>query len=291
MHAVEVLVMLLGGAAATHELYAAGITRGRLRRLLADGCLIRARQGWYALPSTAADALAALRIGGRLDCVSALEALGCWRPDGCGLHVAVPGDAVRLRAPGDARARLDVSDHVTVHWNDDEVGERLSVTIERALEQMVRCQPAEFAVAIADSALAATKGRRPLISRSAWRRIASSHPRSGRLLLEVDPLSGSGTESVFRIRLLVRCGLRPRAQVAVRGVGRVDFLLGRRLVIEVDSEMFHANPAQYHADRRRDALLSARGYRVLRFTYQQVLHDWPLVEASVRAAVRRGDHR
>ncbi|GMA28153.1 endonuclease domain-containing protein [Arenivirga flava] len=287
---VESLVTLLGGLAATHELYAKGIRRGQLRRLLADGRLIRVRQGWYALPLTAADALAAARVGGRLDCISALASWGCWTPERCGLHVAVDGHAIRLRHPDDHRRRLDPAAAVTVHWNDDQPGDRLVVPIERALRQMVQCQPVEFAVAVADSALSSTQGRRPLISHSIWRAIAATH-RSAHLLLEVDPNSGSGTESVFRIRLLMRCGLRPRAQVKIRGVGRVDFVLGRRLVIEIDSETFHANPAQYHADRRRDSLLSARGYRVLRFTYQQVMDDWPLVESAVLGAVRRGDIR
>ncbi len=288
---VESLVMLLGGVAATHELYANGISRGRLRRLLADRRLIRVRQGWYALPLTAADALAAVRLGGRLDCISALASWGCWAPERCGLHVAVDGHAVRLRHPGDHRRRLDPSATATVHWSDEQPGDRLVVPVERALRQLVRCQPVEYAVAVADSALSSTQGRRPLISRSTWRAIAATRPSIAHLLLEVDPSSGSGTESVFRIRLLMHCGLRPRAQVMIRGVGRVDFLLGRRLVIEIDSEMFHANPAQYHADRRRDALLSALGYRVLRFTYQQVMDDWPLVESAVLGAVRRGDIR
>jgi very-short-patch-repair endonuclease len=70
----------------------------------------------------------------------------------------------------------------------------------------------------------------------------------------------------------------------------VDFVIGERLVIEVDGAEYHTDPVRFEADRRRDALLSARGYRVLRFSYRLVIDDWPTVETAVLAAVARGDH-
>jgi very-short-patch-repair endonuclease len=78
--------------------------------------------------------------------------------------------------------------------------------------------------------------------------------------------------------------------VSIPGVGRVDFLLGSRLVIEVDGTTFHDRGSQFENDRRRDAELSARGYRVLRFSYRQILYDWPLVEAAIWAALARRDN-
>lgn len=291
MNSLQVLVAAMGGVIATHELYAHGITRGRIAALLRAGALQRIRQGWYGLPEIAPLAAAAVRVGGVLGCVSTLGRYGCWMPPDAGIHVAVPHHRARLRRPADAHARLSPIDAVRVHWSDLEPEGRLSLGVEDALRQVARCQPIEYVLAIVDSALARREGREPLLSRHRWAELASEFGELEPLLREVDPRSESGTESVFRIRLLIRCGLRPRSQVEVMGVGRIDFLLGRRLVIEVDSERFHANPVQYRADRRRDALLSARGFRVLRFTYEQVLFDWPQVEASVLAAVARGDHR
>jgi very-short-patch-repair endonuclease len=55
-------------------------------------------------------------------------------------------------------------------------------------------------------------------------------------------------------------------------VGRVrDFFWPQcRLVVEADSYSWHRSPAALNADRERDVELTLAGYRVLRFTYEQV---------------------
>ena len=83
-----------------------------------------------------------------------------------------------------------------------------------------------------------------------------------------------------------RLGIRVRQQVQI-GPDRVDVVIGDRLVIELDSREFHEREKDY----ARDARLGARGYRVLRFTYHQVMNDWPSVERAVLAARARSDHR
>jgi very-short-patch-repair endonuclease len=82
-----------------------------------------------------------------------------------------------------------------------------------------------------------------------------------------------------------RIGVRFRQQVRI-GRDRVDFLIGDRLVVEIDSTGYH-DPV---ADAKRDARLSMRGYRVLRFHYDQVVNHWNEVLGSVLAALSRGDH-
>lgn len=89
--------------------------------------------------------------------------------------------------------------------------------------------------------------------------------------------------------ILGRIGFRQ--QVDIPGVGRVDFLLGIRLVVEVDGAEFHTSRPSFEEDRRRDAVLSALGYRVLRFSYVQVERNWDQVAASILAALARGDHQ
>lgn len=109
-------------------------------------------------------------------------------------------------------------------------------------------------------------------------------------LLRADGICESGTETVFHERSRrIRRLHDVRRQVTIAGVGRVDFLIGDRLVIEIDGFAYHSDPEQFEQDRRRDAALSALGYRVLRFSYHQVMSRWPEVEGAVWAAIARGD--
>ena len=58
-----------------------------------------------------------------------------------------------------------------------------------------------------------------------------------------------------------------------------------RLVLEADSWTFHATRKAHRRDCARYNLLVIRGWRVLRFTWEQVLHDqayvrWVLAELT-----------
>jgi very-short-patch-repair endonuclease len=51
----------------------------------------------------------------------------------------------------------------------------------------------------------------------------------------------------------------------------VDFFWpAARLVVEIDGFRYHASRLSFEADRRRDADLAARGYRVVRVTWTQI---------------------
>lgn len=67
---------------------------------------------------------------------------------------------------------------------------------------------------------------------------------------------------------------------------RVDFLIGGWLIIEVDGRRYHVGADTFEADRERDALFAAWGYRVLRFSYRQVVDEleWVLEVISAVAA-------
>jgi very-short-patch-repair endonuclease len=149
-----------------------------------------------------------------------------------------------------------------------------------ALRTLRRCAPRELYLAALDSAIHVSPQLRAALA-------GSGHPvgRGG-----IDGVCESGTETLFRLRML-RQVPSLRCQVTIAGVGRVDFLIDERLVIEVDGRAFHDLPTAFEQDRRRDAELSRRGYRVLRFSYHQVMNGWSTVETAVLAAVARGDHR
>lgn len=272
-----------GGLAATHELLKAGATSHRLTRAVALGELVRVRQGWYALPTTDTLATEAARVGGRLTCVSGARLHQLWVSATDRLHVRVGRHDSRLRARHDKRVRLvDVGDErVRVHWGSKNApGTRFALLVRECLRDMVWCQSPERVIAAADSALRAGH-----LTRQQWLRDIDGLPRRlRRLLSEVDPRSESIIESIVRFRLR-RLGHAPRPQVKVPGVGRVDLVLGTRLVIELDGWEFHRTRKQFEEDRRRDALLAARGYRVLRFTYRQVTRDWQMVLAAIEACV------
>jgi len=60
---------------------------------------------------------------------------------------------------------------------------------------------------------------------------------------------------------------------------RVDLLVLGRLVVEADGAQFH-DPEE---DALRDALLARLGYRVIRFTYDEIVFHIDDVLARVRA--------
>ena len=68
---------------------------------------------------------------------------------------------------------------------------------------------------------------------------------------------------------------RPRVNARVCGF-EVDFLWpDGRLVVEVDGGTFHRHPRAFERDRKRDQILVAAGYRVIRVTWRQ-LQDEPM---------------
>src|SRR3978361_608451 len=74
------------------------------------------------------------------------------------------------------------------------------------------------------------------------------------------------------------------------GVGRVDFVVGERFVVEADSKAWHDGSVAFAEDRRRDLELHARGYIVLRLSYWQVINELDAAMAVIRSIVQRGEH-
>ncbi len=287
MNQVADAVLRRGGLAATFELYADGHTRRELAEAVATNRVVRVRQGWYANPAVHPTLREASRIGGRTTCISGLALHGFWTVPSTDLHVAVARDACRLRARTSAQLRLAELKRpgVRVHWGDHDDGTPFLLQPIACLKHAIACQPAEVVTAAADSVL----HKRPWLA-AEWRElVASGHLIDRPWLDRIDGICESGIESIWWFWMR-RLDLPIARQAHIPGVGRVDFLIGTRLVVEVDGFAYHSNPAQFEADRRRNALLSRLGYRVLRFSYLQVMESWPDVERAVLAAVLRGDH-
>jgi very-short-patch-repair endonuclease len=75
---------------------------------------------------------------------------------------------------------------------------------------------------------------------------------------------------------------RPEVNAAV-GPYEVDFHWpDRRVVVETDSWRHHGDRTAFERDRARDAYLQRLGFRVLRFTHRQLIHDRTSVVAALR---------
>ena len=148
------------------------------------------------------------------------------------------------------------------------------------------CQPKRDAVASLDSAL-----NRGVVSPSLLEPMLAQLPQVYAGLLQlVDGRAESGLET--HVRLMLRSvGIHARVQVRIDGVGRVDILVGDRLVIETDGRVWHSDARSFAEDKRRDLALAERGYLVLRVSYAQVDYESQHVLDVVRGIVARDEHR
>jgi very-short-patch-repair endonuclease len=83
----------------------------------------------------------------------------------------------------------------------------------------------------------------------------------------------------------------PACQVPVRRpdgrIAYIDFLYGDLgLGVEVDGNIAHATPRQRSADNQRANDIELRDIRLIRFTYEQVVHEPEMVAATVRSHLR-----
>ncbi len=144
--------------------------------------------------------------------------------------------------------------------------------------------------------LAGRADRMCLVDAQAIRDTLRRHPghngnaRLRKLFAHDVDLAFTRSELEARFLRLVRLGELPAPMVNAR-VARyeVDFLWNRqRLVAEVDGFRFHSDRAAFEGDRQRDAVLVARGFRVLRFSWRAVVHRPETVLVQVAQALARG---
>ena len=204
------------------------------------------------------------------------------------LHVAVPPNAARLRSPDSRALQLDLaSESIAVHWRQfawAPPAHACRDTVMAAIGHLILCQSRVSAIATIDSALNSR-----ILSRAQLRFILDHLPASYAAIESlVDGRAQSGLETLARLRLGSR-RVQVRIQVEIAGVGRVDALIGDRLILELDSRSHHLG-ANYEKDRTRDLRAIERGYIVLRVSYHRVMNDWASIENAIMTLVRRGDH-
>jgi len=285
MPRVTDVLTALEGVAQRRELIAHGVTGRQLSAAVNQRQAFRPRKGWYALPGTSNELIRAVRVGGRLGCVSAAKHYGWAVAERPGLHVCVAANAARLRLPHDKRERMPapIPRDVTLHWVEHPASRpesRLVTSRRETVLQLALCQSPELTVAALDSFLHLD----PVgsLDLDVWLRELPDAVLAR--LMECNRLCHSFLESIGRIRL-ANAGIRGRHQVRIAGVGRVDLLLADWLVIEWDGLEHHDNAAAHDEDCRRDAVLATQRRRCLRFSYNLVMHHWPLVLAAIQTAL------
>ncbi|GAA1853626.1 DUF559 domain-containing protein [Microbacterium koreense] len=260
------------------ELRRGGMSRRAIARHVSEGHLIRAARGLYADRRVCAPRRTAAAHGGALACVSAARHLGLW--------VLSPDDELHVGVGGHRHPRVHDGCRCVTHWDDGPGAAFAPVSVPRVLRQVLRCRGVEEFFVVLESAL-----RTGQITRAgvAWLR-ATGGPAAREAIAYARDDADSGLESLVRWRLRDR-GLRLRTQMSIVSVGRVDILIGERLLVEVDGVENHDGTSHRHKDLVRDAHAVIWGYVTLRFDYAMVVHDWETVEAAILAAVDRGLHR
>ena len=260
--AIALLASRPHGVFTAADLRHEGVGRSSLVDRVRIGALFRLHHGVYTIVPPRL-----LRIEGRwlaavLACglgavLSHTAAAALWEmraiPSGP-IHITVPTTAGRRRRPG-----------LVVHRSSTLLASQ--TTIRRAIP-------------VTNPARTLSDLRR-LLSPQAWADVERRAIDCGR----IGHPEPAESELERRFRALCRRHRLPQP-VAQQQVGpyTVDFVWpDRRVIVELDGFRTHGRRSGFESDRSRDAWLTARGYRVVRFTWRQ-LHDEP---AMVIATLRR----
>lgn len=255
------------GGLSTRAALIAATSRADVDRALRDGAVVRVAHGRYALPSVEEAESVAHAVNGHLALTSAALHHG-WEVKAVPKvpHVIVPRhrNVPRARRSGIVIHRGDL--HV-----DDLSG--IATSRELTLMQCLRNLPDDEALVIADSALRHHEG--PTLKRVLAQVRGAGRTKVLRIGRAADERAANAFESVARAICLQVPGLEVIPQAVISSPhcwARPDLIdRERRLVVECESYEWHGNRAGFLKDIRRYTLLTADGWTVLRFTWDDVM--------------------
>ena len=287
------------GLIAYADLDALGVSRQRRRSLVAHGVLVPVHRGVlrHAAHATSwqRSALAAVLAAGDAAAASHMTAATLWRFDGFERPVSGPIELSVLRER-QRRPLTGVIIHRTTSLGRADVEARRLIQRTSAARTLCdiapRLTPRQLEAAL-DHAVRRGQIWRPLLR---WRLDElRRHGRAGvpqvaDLLdrTEGRPHGDSWLEEEG-LRIIAEAGLPvPRCQVKLRkaggGIARVDlFWDAARLVAELDGHATHATRRQRQVGAERAARLVLAGWRVLTFTYEDVVERPGHVAATIRS--------
>ena len=275
------IVQALGGFAQKQQLVARGARDVDLTRAVRSGEVIRARQGWYTTLPPLDQAVRAVRVGGRLTGISALDAAGGWVIRNQLLHVSVPRNGARHRSPSNRHRRLRPATSTVRHWDDVAVLERgtaSSVGLADALYRVVVDESFEQAVAALDWAL-----HTRALDDIDFESLILSLPENLRAIRDwVDAACESLPESLARTRLRI-AGHHVEIQTVLPTGEFVDLVVDSVIGLEVDGRRWHEG--SFERDRNKDITITIEGMHGLRPAASTVFGDWPRLHRAICVAL------
>jgi very-short-patch-repair endonuclease len=287
MEVVEALTWRGGvaDAALLHHL----TSRRQVRTAVRLGRVIRVSRGRFALPDSDESRLAAARLSGVVTHLSAAQLNG-W-------ELKHRPTRPTVTVPRNRKVEPWRRQGVDVKWRDlgdEEVWNGQSRSGRTVMDCAKDC-PFDEALTVADSAI-----RHGNITSDQLLRLAERVPSVGRgrclrVAREASGLAANPFESVLRAIALDVPGLHLQPQVVIDEdgfVGRPDLVdVERRIVAEADSFEFHGKRRALKRDCERYTALALRGWLVLRFSWENVMHEPAYVTDCFDRAARLRPHR
>ncbi len=282
MKDIAALVESLGGMAQKQQLVRRGAGDLDLTAAVRSKSVLRVRNGWYTTLAEGDPRVLAVRVGGRLTGISAVQAMDGWVLDPHPLHVSLPCNASRLRTKHDRRRRLKPPARgVVLHWDELDLGARgntTSVALRDSLVRVVCDESRETAVAALDWAL-----HTALVEMFDVEQIMLSVPASKRFGTSLlDAECESLPESLSRTRLR-EVGFSVVSQIPLKTGEKIDLVVNGIVGLEVDGDAFHRE--YFERDRRKDAQILIENFIPFRASARMVFHEWSIVLAGVEAGI------
>ncbi|TBW20876.1 hypothetical protein EZJ44_08080, partial [Arcanobacterium bovis] len=238
------------------ELFNLGITtKTELKKLLANGGLTRIRRNSYATPIAHSSEVEAAQLGVHLGCLSGCALRGLWTPPPAQTHLILE----KHQAIPVSKTKQEHR-HLVFHRMQEHYPTTV-LPIDICLLQVAKFHDTETALIVFESAI-----DQGLISFTEAKHLITLLPAYKAKPMKYLDTAQSGSETRLRL-FFQRKRVKVRAQHMINGVGRVDLLVGKSLIVEADSHTFHTKYENYTSDRIRDLQATKLGFRVIRLSY------------------------
>jgi very-short-patch-repair endonuclease len=272
------------------QLLAAGITRGSIEHRLQTGRLHRHLRGVYlvgrpTLEPLARELAAVLYFDGD---AALSHASACWLWG----FIGEPSDVAVTLIGRDARSRPGLRVHRVPKIARQDLRIRHGIPLTAPARSLI-----DFAADASDDALeqavAEAVAKRLTSARELQAALARVPGRTGtarvRTLLEAEaePALVESNPERLLLQLIRQAGLpEPLVNKLFHGF-KIDMRWPEhRLALEFDGHRFHGSRAAFERDRRRDQVLAAAGYTVIRVTWRQLIEEPYAVIARLAMALQ-----